>query len=48
MNLLQNNYFIAFEKHEDTELTIEGARSTQKPNDNGTDIKNSWHNMILL
>ena len=45
MNLLQNNYFIAFEKHVDTELTTEGARSTQKPKDNGTGIKKkSWHN----
>ena len=27
------------EKHVDTELTTEGARSTQKPKDNGTGVK---------
>ena len=33
------------EKHVDTELTTEGARSTQKPKDNGTGIKKKrWHN----
>ena len=35
------------EKHVGTELTTEGARSTQKPKDNGTGIKKKcWHNMI--